>query len=162
VIVLVELEHRRDRAVEERTVVRHDERGSRKRSDELLEPGQAVEVEIVGRLVEQEHVETRQQDGRQRRARGFTAGQHLPSAGSALVPEFRAPHHDTDATVEVGSAEREEPVERAGIVVGGTGFTRGKPARVGFERRLGDRDSRSAREERVQRLVGPRSGSCGR
>ena len=42
--------------------------------DEALQPCQAVEVEVVGRLVEQQHVEAGQQNRGQRRARSLAAG----------------------------------------------------------------------------------------
>ena len=55
--MVVELENSRDRPVEERTVVRHDHRAAGEVPHEVFEPREAVEVEVVGRLVEQEDVE---------------------------------------------------------------------------------------------------------
>ena len=59
----------RHRSVEEGTVVRHDEHRARRIAHEGLELIEAVEVEVVGRLVEQEHVEPRQEDRGEERAR---------------------------------------------------------------------------------------------
>ena len=106
--VLVELEHARDRAIEERAVVRHDHRAAREIVvEEALEPVEAGEVEVVRGLVEEEHVEAGEQD------RGEVGPRRLPARerghlevedafGQAEVGEHRA-----DAGVEVGGAERE-------------------------------------------------------
>ena len=51
--------------------------------DEALEPVEPVEVEVVGRLVEQEHVEAAEQDGRQPSAGRLPARQRRRSAGRA-------------------------------------------------------------------------------
>ena len=53
----------------------HDDHTAREVVDERLEPLEPGEVEVVGRLVEQEHVEAAEQDGRERRACRFTARQ---------------------------------------------------------------------------------------
>ena len=71
--VLVELEYAVDRAVEERAVVRHDDDAAVELGEERLEQVETREVEVVRRLVEQEHVEAREQDRRERRARGLPA-----------------------------------------------------------------------------------------
>ena len=82
--VLVELEHARDRAVEERAVVRHDHRAAGEVVvQEALEPVEAGEVEVVGRLVEQEHVEAGEQDRGEVRARRLAARRAPASRGRA-------------------------------------------------------------------------------
>jgi hypothetical protein len=71
---LVELDDARDGPVEEGSVVGddHDRAGvGRERS---LEPGEAGEVEVVRRLVEEEHVEAAAEDGGERGARLLPAG----------------------------------------------------------------------------------------
>src|SRR5581483_10637073 len=66
---LVELDDAGDRAFEERTIVRHDDRATGERVAELLEPFESGEVQVVGGLVEEEHVELREQDRGERHAR---------------------------------------------------------------------------------------------
>ena len=50
------------RVVEERAVVADDEHGAAVVAQPALEPGDGVEVEVVGRLVEQEHVRLLRED----------------------------------------------------------------------------------------------------
>jgi hypothetical protein len=71
----VELEDLRDRVIEEPAVVRDDQHFAGEAEQELLQPGQAVEVEVVGRLVEQQHGRPREQDAGQQRARRLAAAQ---------------------------------------------------------------------------------------
>src|SRR5439155_22988572 len=72
---LVELDHPRDSAVEKGSVVGDDHGGAAVRAQELLQAGEPGEVEIVGRLVEQKHVEAAEQDRGKRCARSFAAGE---------------------------------------------------------------------------------------
>ena len=53
----------------------HQNHATTKVPDELLEPCESVEVEIVGRLVEQNDVEARQHQCRQSDARRLPTGQ---------------------------------------------------------------------------------------
>src|SRR6185437_9868442 len=71
---LVELDDARDRAVEEGAVVGHDDDRAWVRCEPALEPGEAAEVEIVRRLVEQEHVKAATEDVGEDRARLLAAG----------------------------------------------------------------------------------------
>ena len=57
-----------DDGVEEAAVVRDHEQGAVVRAEEPLEPGEAVGVEVVGRLVEQQHLRVLQQRRGQQRA----------------------------------------------------------------------------------------------
>ena len=66
--VLVELEHVGHGAIEEGPVVRDDHHAAAAPFDHLLEAGEAVEVEVVRRLVEQGDVEAGEEDGSQRDA----------------------------------------------------------------------------------------------
>ncbi len=90
---------------------------------EALEPVEAVQVEVVRRLVEQHDVEPREQQGGEADAGGLPAGQRghqrlRPDAvlvgadGQAEVGE-----HDGDAVVEVGCTRREPAVERRRVGV---------------------------------------------
>ena len=58
---LVDLDHRRHDPLKKRTVVRHHDQPAGPRLQERLEPVEAVEVEVVRWLVEQEQVETGEQ-----------------------------------------------------------------------------------------------------
>ena len=131
--------------------------------DEALQPGEAVEVEVVGRLVEQQDVEAREQDRRERGARRLAAGQRggLQVEQRRVEPEVA--QDGLGARLEVGAAEREPALERVGVAVRGAG-------RVGRHRggrlvhaRVGGRDAGAAREVvAAARSPGARSGSCGR
>jgi hypothetical protein len=63
---LVELEDARDCALEEGAVVRDDHGAAGALGDEALQPCQAVEIEVVGRLVEQQHVKRDSRTARER------------------------------------------------------------------------------------------------
>ena len=84
-----------DDAVEERPVVRHDDDRRRRRRHEALELVEPGEVEVVGRLVEQQHVLARQQDRGQRGPRAParpTGGRPRRRAGRPAGRPRRAPH----------------------------------------------------------------------
>ncbi len=72
-IVLVELEHRGHRAFEERPVVGHDDCRPLSRCHEVLEPGQAFEVQVVGGLVEKKDVGRRECHCAERELRRLSA-----------------------------------------------------------------------------------------
>ena len=92
----------------------HDDRG-RRAVDEPLELVEPREVEVVGGLVEQQHVLLRQQDRRERRPRG------LPTAEVAdgdVEPVGRQPdlgEHRAGAGIEVVATEREVVLERLAV-----------------------------------------------
>ena len=107
--VLVELEDGRDGAIEKGAVVRDDHRPSREVVvQEALEPVEPGEVEVVGGLVEQEHVEAGQQDRGQACPRRLSARQrrHLHVEDALRQPEVG--DDGADAGVEIGGAERED------------------------------------------------------
>ena len=64
-VVLVQLDHARHHPFEEGPVVAHQRDARVEPGDETLEALQAVEVQVVGRFVEEEDVEPAQQDRRQ-------------------------------------------------------------------------------------------------
>ena len=72
---LVDLQHPRDGALEEGAVVGDDHGAARALGDEALQPGEAVEVEVVGGLVEQQDAEAGEQDRGERRAGRLPAGE---------------------------------------------------------------------------------------
>ena len=71
----LELHDAVDDALQERAVVRDDDDRRRRPRNEALEQREPVEVEVVRRLVEQEHVGVRVEDRAQRLARGLAARQ---------------------------------------------------------------------------------------
>ena len=146
---LVDLQHPRDRAGEEGAIVGDDHRAAGALGDEALEPVQAVEVEVVGRLVEQQHVEAREQDRGQRGAGGLAAGQRrgLEVEQAGVEPEVA--QHGLRAGVEVGAAERQPALERLGVAVAapvGVGQSSSRPRRgvAPRRRRCAARGSRAA------------------
>src|SRR5205085_9146408 len=86
----LDLDHARDRSVEERPIVRDENDSGPKPFEESLEDLEACEIEIVRRLVEQEDVEAREQDRRERGTRRLAAGKGLePIARPPVQPETR-------------------------------------------------------------------------
>jgi hypothetical protein len=79
---LVELDDARDGAIEEGAIVRDDDERSGMSRQRALEPGESGEVEVVGGLVEQEHVEAAAQDARERYAGLLAPG---PRAGARAL-----------------------------------------------------------------------------
>ena len=105
-VAAVELEDPLGGVVEEVAVVRHRDHGAGKLLQELLEPVDALGVEVVGRLVEQQHVGLRQQQPAQRDAPLLAAGQR----GDLRVPR-RQPQRvggDFHLHVAVGAARGDD------------------------------------------------------
>ena len=89
-LLLVEMHDRVDRAVEQVAVVRDQQHGMRIFRDIVLQPQRAFEVEIVGRLVEQQQVRLRKQHGGQRHAHAPAAGEGRGRPLLRLVVEAEA------------------------------------------------------------------------
>src|SRR5205807_5689347 len=88
----LDLQHRRADRLQKPAVVR-DEDDRRVHGDErLLEPLQRLDVEVVGRLVEQQQVGLGDQRASQRRARELAAGERLQRAVELLVAEAEPAH----------------------------------------------------------------------
>ena len=79
-----------DDGVEEAPVVRDDEHGAVEAGEELLEPGEAVGVEVVGGLVEEQDVGVLEQRGGQQRAGLLAAGEAPQRAGGVEVVDGEA------------------------------------------------------------------------
>jgi hypothetical protein len=75
-LLLVDVDHGGHHRVEEVAVVRDDEQGPRVAFEPFLEPDDGVEVEVVGRLVEQQEIR-----GAHQRLREIEP--HAPTAGEA-------------------------------------------------------------------------------
>ena len=125
---LVDLEHAGDRAGEERAVVGDDHGAAGALGDEALEPGEAVEVEVVGRLVEQQDVEAAEQDRGQRGARGLAARERDGLQVEQRRVEAEVAQDGLGARLEVGAAELQPGLEGLGVAVGGAGRVRRQPA----------------------------------
>ena len=131
----------------------HDHHATRQLVDERLEPLQAGEVEVVGRFVEEQHVEAAEQDGGERRARRLTTRQdaHRGVEQPNRQPDVVA--HGAGARVEVGAAGREVRVERVGVRVGRRVRRVGQRGRGPFELGFGGGDAGATPEELEHRLV---------
>ena len=147
VAVLVELDDAGDAPVEEGPVVRHHHHRTGDAVDEGLELVEPGEVEVVGGLVEQQHVVARQQDRGQRGPGRLPARQRGDMAwsrrGSPATPapveepdrgaDLRGPHLD------VVAPEGEEAVERIGVGIERIGVGGQRLGAAGRARgRLGD------------------------
>jgi hypothetical protein len=76
-VTAVEFEDPLGGVVEEVAVVRHGDHGAGEAGEELFQPFHRLGVEVVGRLVQQQHVGARQQQLAQRDAALFAAGEGL-------------------------------------------------------------------------------------
>src|SRR5262245_6146171 len=103
-------------SIEEGAIVRHDHEGSAIAVEESLEPVEAVEVEIVRRLVEQENVEPRDEDGRERDARRLASGR-LGQLAPEVERKTEVGARGTHARLEVSAPEGEEALERGRVPV---------------------------------------------
>ena len=120
---------------EELAVVADDDDAGAGAGDEPLELVQAGEVEVVGRLVEQQDVVPGQQQGGQPDAGGLPAGQ----AGHRRVERDSRRDLGDDllgALLEVGAAEGEPVLERVAVGVVGAGPALGQVVGRGVERGL--------------------------
>ena len=120
VLVLVELQHRRDRAVEERAIVRHDDGAAGQLV--VQEPFQSLEtgeVEVVGGLVEQEHVEAGEHDRGEARARACPPDNDGMSRSSTRVGRPRSAHTAPSRASKSAAPSGEVALERLGVGVVG-------------------------------------------
>ena len=133
---LVQLEHVGHRAVEEGPVVGDDDHGAPAAGDHVLQAGQAVEVEVVGRLVEQGDVEAGEEDGGQGEAGRLAPGERRRGLPGEARRESHLLECGGEACLEVAGGDRLVPGERRGVPVVGarrTGPESGRGVRqVGF------------------------------
>ena len=117
-VAAVELEDPLGGVVEEVAVVGHRHHGAGEAGEELLQPVHRLGVEVVGRLVEQQHVGLRQQQAAQRDAALLAAGQ----VGDLRLPRRQAQGVGGDLQLLLG-----------GVAVGG-GEDRLQACLLGSER----------------------------
>ena len=161
VAVVVDLGDRGDRALEERPVVRHHHQRGVEAEDEPLQPVEPVEVEVVGRLVEEEDVEAGQQQGGELGAGGLPAREAGHLAVERGGGQAEVGGHRGDAGVEVGPAQRHPAVEGGGVAVGGGGVLGVERGRCRVERGRGLGDPGATGEHRPDGLAGARVGLLG-
>ena len=85
------------------------------RADPTFQSVEPVEVEVVGRFVEQVHVEARQQQGGKPDPRPFPAGQRGGRLVEQVQRQSEVVPHRGDTRIEIGSAER-QPALEGGVV----------------------------------------------
>jgi MFS family permease len=160
VAVLVELEHRGDRVLEEVAVVgnHHDAAGAL--GHEGGQPVEAVEVEVVGRFVEQGDVEAGEHDRGQRDLGGLPAGQRggrlVGDSGDTQVVECRV-----DAGVDVPVGDRHEAFQRQRVPAIGARLAALERAGGVEQLGLGPGDARPADQVAADRLTLPVAGLLG-
>ena len=125
-LLLVEMHDRVDRAVQQVAVVRDQKHRMRIFRDIVLKPQRAFEVEIVGRLVEQQQVGLRKEHGGQRHAHAPAAGE---GRGRALLRRV--------VEAEAGKDRRRAGLRRMRVDVGKPHVDLGDAMRVGGRLFLG-------------------------
>ena len=150
---LVELEHVGHGAVEEGPVVRDDHHPAATSLDHVLEAGEAVEVEVVRRLVEQRDVEAGEQDGGQRHPGLLPAREY----GDPLVTDVgRKPHlleGGDEPGLEIAGRGRLVAGQGRGVAVVGPGLDRGEIGRRSRQRLLGRGHTGPAQQGVAHRFV---------
>ena len=121
----LELEHRGAHRLEEPAVVGDEHDGGVERLQVALEPLQRGDVEVVGRLVEQQQVGVARERAGERRARELAAGEGRERAVEVLVAEAEAVQRRVDLVAPAVAAGVLEP--RLG---GRVGAERGRVGRA--------------------------------
>ena len=139
--------------------MRDDEDRAGEAGQELLQPGQAVEVEVVGRLVEQQDRRPREQDAGQQRARRLAARQRAERRVERHVGDAERGARAVELGLERPAAERAEALLR--LAVGGqrrrVGEQRFEPLELAVQPPdLAERGAEQAvdRQLRPRRLLG--------
>ena len=116
---IAQLPDPRHRGIEERAVVRRHEQGARAAPEVLLQPFDGADVEVVGRLVEQEQVRIGDDEAGERGPRLLAAGDRRGRAGPLVAHEPEARERLVDPLVERVAAQDVEAVLEVGV--GGAG-----------------------------------------
>jgi hypothetical protein len=106
----LELEDLRDRLVEEVAVVGDDQHGARELLQEGLEPREAVEVEVVGRLVEDQDRRPCEEYSGQQRAGRLAAAQRAERRVERHVGDAERVARAVELRVQRPAAERAEAI----------------------------------------------------
>ena len=96
--------------VQEGAVVAHQHHGVGPRGEELLQPLDALDVEVVRRLVQQQHVGTLQQQLGQLDAHAPSAGEFARGAVEVLPREAQAHQRALQLGLVIGAAHHQEAV----------------------------------------------------
>ena len=100
----LELEHRRRHGLEEPAVVRDEDHGGVDRRQLALEPLEALDVEVVRRLVEQQQVGVARERAAERGARQLAARERLELPVEVVVAEAEPAQHRGGAVAPVPAA----------------------------------------------------------
>ena len=93
-LALIEMQDGIDRLIQQVAVMAHQQNGVRIIADVALEPDRAFEIEIVGGLVEQQHIRRAKQRRRQGNAHAPAAGKGRAGAILRLFAEAEARQDD--------------------------------------------------------------------
>jgi hypothetical protein len=148
----VELDDARGHGVDEGAVVRHQHQRAAPLAQQALQPLDGIDVEVVGRLVEQQQLGRGDQRARQRDALlGATRERVDPRLGIELQPLQRL----GDALLPGPAAERLEPrLQRVEVVAFGVGLVAlAQLARLGHAIGHGIEDAGAGLETRLLRHV---------
>ncbi len=159
--MFVDLEHRGDRPLQKRPVVGDRHHAYGQPLEKTLETVEPVEVQVVGRLVEQEHVELRQQDSGHRRPRCFASRQRGRLLVEKSGPEPQLGPEGSDPALQVGASKGHPALERLCvpqvILRLPAGHGRGGGIQVG----VGRPDPGATDQEVAHRLTGMSLGLLG-
>jgi hypothetical protein len=149
----LELHDPLDRLLEKRPVVRDEDERARRRGHEALQQLEAVEIEVIRRLVEEQHVEAGEQDRSQLGARRLASRESPEPPVEPVEPD---PGRSLAGTcMEVVGAERQEPLEGVGMLLHGLGLA-GEACRQCVQLGRSGTDARAPLEVFEQRFVRPR------
>ena len=139
----------------------HDHHRGVEAAHEAFEPFETVDVEVVGGLVQQEHVEAGEEQRGQLGPGGLAAGQPAQLAVEGARRQAEVVGDGRGAGVEVGVAERHPPVERAVVALWGAGIVGGEGCGRLVELRGRGRHLRAPRQQGAHGLARPGLGLLG-
>ena len=117
----LELEHRGRDRLEEPAVVRDEQDAGVERCELALEPLEARDVEVVGRLVEQQHVGVAGERARERAARELATGEGVQRPVEVVVAEPEPANDARRSLAPRVAARMLEPGLGAGVAPQGRG-----------------------------------------
>ena len=114
--VVVKLGDSRRRPIQEVPVVGHGHQAAAVAAQERLQPGRAGEVEVVGRLVQEQQVRRPQQQRRQHHPRPLPARERPDAPVARQVCQPQAGQHGVDPVIQVVAATALEPLGDVAIL----------------------------------------------